>query len=126
MKRISITFYDELVDLLESNAKEKNISLAQYVRKLVEVGLKVETYSNQQNETQNSIEDQFENLKLDLQKWLQKILVADYESLYLLRYMIPQMLGKEKEKHLEFMKKAKLHAEGFVHGALGVDPIQSE
>lgn len=68
MKRISITFYDEVCEQLEQKARDKNISLAHYVRQLVELGLKVEAYSEEPKSTESSLDKSVHQLKEELQK----------------------------------------------------------
>ncbi len=47
MPRICITFHQEMLHQLHMKAKHKKITVSQYIRELIEIGLKIEEMAEQ-------------------------------------------------------------------------------
>lgn len=112
MKRLSITFYDETHDKLETNAKTKHLSLAEYVRQLVETGLKVEALSNESKAEENPMMDLLNTLRAEQQAWAKKIIPTLHESLYLNRFVVANLNEGHQKESQQFLRDAKMKAQG--------------
>ncbi len=109
MNKISIRFYNKTLQKLQENAAKKEIPLAQYVRELVEVALRIEEISaniNTKNET---------DAPTDSQTLWKNNLCWTLESLYLTRCLMNDLLPKVSEQYLT---TAKQKAQSFVENLL--------
>jgi hypothetical protein len=122
MKQICITFDDELQEKLRRNAKEKNTKLGQYIRNLVDLGLRVEEMSAQKKAEGDKPDPLTEEFAL-FKKLLQKNLVSSYEMLYLIRHILTKMPEKTPGEHRAFADQAETKAQSFVAGLLDKMPM---
>ena len=113
MNQISVTFSKKLEGKLRQNAKKKDLSISQYIRELVEIGLQVEEAATK-NLTQNS-NSETQSSPLDL--W-ENSLTWELESRYLLRFLVEQASLDDKLKAKYILDTAKTKAEAFVKGLL--------
>lgn len=114
MERTTITFYNETYDYLKSRAKKQgNQSIAQAIRELVDIGIKVEKASqsddkNNKNSLQYLMENFKEMLKLNM-SWgletmlLSRVLVTHHDSLS--EDEKYQALASSKEKAEQHIKE---------------------
>jgi hypothetical protein len=118
MERLTISFYDEIAQKLNKRAAKKNISVAQYIRDLVNIGLRVEEMSEQkksENDGNDPLQAELETLK----KLQRKGLDSSYESLYIVRHILINLLEEDPKKHVEILDMAKVKSKSFVDGLLG-------
>lgn len=118
MERITVSFYDEIVQKMTERATKKNISLAQYVRDLVSIGLRVEEMSEQKN-SENDGDDSLQRELDALKKLQRKSLDSSYESLYIVRHILINLLEKDPARHTEILDTAKIKSKSFVDGLVG-------
>lgn len=121
MKQICITFDDELQEKLRRNAKDKNMKLGQYIRNLVDLGLRVEEMSAQKKTGDDKPDPLISELDL-FKNLLQKDLVSSYEMLYLIRHILTKMPEKTPGEHRTFSDQAETKAQSFVAGLLDKMP----
>lgn len=99
MKRINVTFYDEIFEKLSQRAqKNHSKSVAHQVRELVDLGLRVEDSANQPDvqEDENTLEE-----------LIKKTLSFSLESRLLLRSLISTLPSLEKEKAMKILQDCK-------------------
>ncbi len=116
MNQISISFDKPTEEKLRNRAKENDMTVAHYVRRLVDIGLRVEEMSSQEKPTT----DDSTELN-DLKKLLHKDLISSYEILYLVRYILTKMPEDQTGKHDEILGKVKIKAQSFVEGLIGAE-----
>ena len=106
MKRINVTFYDEIFERLEVRTNEKKCgSLAQSVRELIDLGLRIEEAANSKNEDKN--ESDGLSFMIDVMK---NNLKWTLETLLISRQMIEQLSDGDNENSDEMLKKCKEQA----------------
>jgi len=121
MQRISIAFYDEIHAKLTERAKQKNISIAQYVRDLVGIGLRVEAMT-EQKDTTNSSDEKLNSEMSAYKKLIRRDLDSSYETLYIVRHILINLLEEDPDKHAEILNTAKVKSRSFVDGLVGDEP----
>jgi hypothetical protein len=124
MPRISITFYKDVFNQLQGNATQKQISIAHYVRDLVDIGLRVEEAAAKNAYADGSQKSEIDELG-DLKKLWENDLSWLLESLHLIRYLIRHLVHNEKlspeenRHHTDgIINKAKDKAQSYVNGLL--------
>lgn len=118
MRQIPVGFDKKTEELLRKNAKEKAITLAQYIRSLVDIGLRVEVMAEQTSGKKQANDGVIEELRLQ-QKLLQKGLLASYESLYLIRYLLVHLPEEKAGEHHQLLDNAQLKAKSLIEGLIG-------
>ena len=113
MERLSISFYPELYETLAERAKSKRLSLAQYVRQLVEAGLKSEAQAEEPTTPKIDINLLTKTLVFQ-QKLLKKEFLSMQETLYLTRYVLAHSPETAQGEHQEMLKKARLKAQSLL------------
>jgi hypothetical protein len=114
MKRLNISFYDEIYEKLVARAEtSKEKSIAQGVRELVDLGLKLEEAAKQTDakETENDSEKIIEMLK--------NILIWTMETRLLTRYIVESSPGENKQKLIEKLNEYKETSASYIKGMLG-------
>lgn len=112
MKRISISFYDDIYKKLDERKKEEGLSsVAQCVRELVDLGLKIESASKE-NEPKNNESDQL----LEIKSLLKNGLIWSLEARLLARYLVEKQAYKNDEDVKETLEKYKLSSLNYVQG----------
>lgn len=110
MKRINVTFYDEIYEKIAARAeKNRSKSIAEQVRELVELGLKIEAASENQN-TENQSEQMLSMLKNNL--------IWSLETRLLARYLVERLPEIDKQNHIEILDKYREKASDYVEGML--------
>src|SRR3990172_13321810 len=96
MHRITITFPKNDFIQLQNSATIKGISLAQYIRDLVDIGYLAEETAAQQdsNGVKNNIVSKLDDVK---ELWKNNLLCA-LESRYLIRYLVDNLTNQPAEK----------------------------
>lgn len=116
MKRINVTFDDEIYSMLETRANKNGCkSIAQQIRELVDLGLKVEAATQQ---------DGGVNQDLNLEKMLEMLknnLIWTLETRLLSRYIVERLPDADKQNHLDVLEKYKEKASHYVEGMLNAD-----
>lgn len=113
MERISIGFYPEIYTKLEKRADQKKLKLAQYIRQLVELGLRIEEMS-EQKEGDKTDQNPIEKALAFQQKLLQKGFLSSHEALYLVRYMLPHLEEKNSGDHAKMLEAAKVKSQSLL------------
>jgi hypothetical protein len=114
MNRISITFYEEVFSKLQKYADEKKISIAQFVREMVDIGLRVQEISNK-NDQENKKDMVLEKLD-EMQKLIKNNMISGYENLYLTRYSVLNLPEKSEEELDGVIEKAKIKSKAYIEG----------
>lgn len=114
MKSITINFYPEIYENLKKHAEDKKISINQYVRSLVDLGLRIEEMSGQPKENLPS-----NGLDI-LQKIAEKNLISTQEILYLARYIVTHLPQEQVSHHSEMLSQARVRSEGFVEALVKI------
>src|SRR5689334_15095393 len=117
MKQIPIGFDKKTEEKLRKNAKERDIALAQYVRNLVDIGLRVEEMSAKKEAGQddkNGLEHELEFQKMLLQKGLS----VHFETLYLIRYMLAHLPEEQPGDHNKMLDNAQIKSKSMVEKLL--------
>lgn len=113
MKRINITFYDETYEKLAARAeKNHSKSIAEQVRELVELALKIEAVS------ENGDADIHANTQKNMLAMLKNNLVWSLETRLLARYLVEQLPEDAKQNHLDILEKYREKANDYVEGML--------
>lgn len=113
MERITIGFYPEIYEKLEERAKQKNLKVSQYVRQLVDLGLRIEEMSEQKSDN-NTSTDPIEKALAFQQKLLQKEFLSSHETLYLVRYLLANSPEKNSGDHSKMLEAAKMKAQSLL------------
>lgn len=111
MERTTVTFYDEIYDYLKNRAKKQgNQSIAQAIRELVDLGIKVEKASESQH-TNNK--DSLQYLMENFKEMLKLNMHWTLETMLLSRVLVTHHDGfSEDQKHQALVsskEKAELH-----------------
>lgn len=113
MKRINVTFYDETYEHLEARAKKNGSkSIAEQIRDLVDLGLKVEAAAQQNGEAERDFGQE------KILEMLTSNLVWSLETRLLTRYLVERLPDADKQNHLEVLEKYKEKASHYVEGML--------
>ena len=113
MKRINVTFYDETYAHLEARAKKNGSkSIAEQIRDLVELGLKVEAAAQQNGGGASDLE---QKKMLDM---LKNNLIWSMETRLLARYLVERLPDDDGQKHLDLLEKYKEKANHYVEGMM--------
>lgn len=114
MNRITVTFYDEVIEKLENRITKKGTkSIAHCIRELVDFGLKIEDAA-ERNESKSGNDDELKTLV----KMLQADLKWSLESRLLVRYLVENLPENAKRNHVEFIETCKQRAIGHIEGML--------
>jgi len=114
MPRISATLDTETFNKIKTNSKSKKKTVSEYIRELIEIGLKIEEISTQ-NEANNGVSKNEFDMD-DMIKTILKIsLRCGVESLSLIRCLVDGLLP---EKSTEYLSIAKQKSEIYVEGLL--------
>jgi hypothetical protein len=118
MKRTTVTFYDEIYQNLESRAQEKGLqSIAQCVRELVDLGMKIEKAAFKSNEKEEGM-DVLQAI-LELKNLLKNNLNWSLETRLLTRFLVENHPDSNKEKKVEILEKYKESANNHVKELVG-------
>lgn len=121
MNRISITFYEEIMDKLEERKQKKGLSsIAQCVRELVELGLKIEEAASNKNGEEDTINEELQAIN-ELKKLLKNNMNWAMETRLLSRFLVENMPNSDKENNVEVLEKYKEKATAHVSGLLNED-----
>lgn len=110
MNRINVRFYDEVVKKLKLRTEaKKSGSIAQSIRELVDLGLKLEEATNQNPEGKNAANDL--NFIVDIMK---NNIRWTLESLLIVRTVIESLYENNTDESNLLLKKCKEQALGHV------------
>ena len=110
MRRITVTFSDASFLRLQAAANQKELSLAEYIRTLVETGCQVEemtlrqTTENTEKKPSATSQDKTKNRR-------QNNLACVLESRYLLRYLVDNLAHIPREKRALVLTTVKEKAQ---------------
>ncbi|MFT3741089.1 MAG: hypothetical protein QM752_00125 [Gammaproteobacteria bacterium] len=113
MPRITISFCDKDFVKLKNFAQGKGLSFAEYLRKLVEVGSRLESLEAHPQLTNACAETYQLPGQLHNELWKQGLLCA-LESRYLLRYLVDNLTSQPQEKRDTVLEAVKEKAQEFV------------
>jgi metal-responsive CopG/Arc/MetJ family transcriptional regulator len=118
MKRISVSFYDEIHEKLEERMKNGGTpSVAQCVRELVDLGLRIEASAkevkkkDEENDVMTSV--------LELKKLLKNTLKWSLEGRLLARFLVKNHPSSDDEKRDKILDEYKSSANNYVDGLYG-------
>ncbi len=115
MKRITVTFYDEINAQLEERAKRNGLdSVSQCVRELVELGLRVEAAA-EKSETENE-EDETKKLLDELKIFMKSNLTWSLETRLLTRFLVEKHPSELSDNKTEILQKYKASANDYIEG----------
>lgn len=115
MKQIPIAFDKQTEEKLRNNAKIKELKLAQYIRQLVDIGLRVEEIAEKKESEGNKEEHtEMEKLLETQQTLIQKGLISTYEILYLIRYILTTLPEHELDAHNKIFDQSQIKAKQLV------------
>lgn len=116
MKRITITFYPEIMEQLEKRVEEKKLqTVSQCIRELVELGLKIEAAASQKT-NENDFDNEEVLLLNDIKKLLKHNLTWSMESRLLDRFIVENQLNLSETKTRELLDTYKEKAQAHVSG----------
>lgn len=111
MKRLNVNFYDEIYEHLEIRAKKnRSKSIAQQVRELVDLGLKVEAAAQKSGD--GSADDSSEKLI----KMLKQNLIWMLETRLLSRHLVEKLPNENNQINLDLLETYKEKANNYVEG----------
>lgn len=106
MKRINVTLYDEVFEEIDGRTKERKCgSIAQSIRELIDLGIKIEKaakQNNEQNEAPNELQFISETLK-NMMRWT-------LESLLISRQLLMKFHDDNPDEAELLIKKCKEQA----------------
>jgi hypothetical protein len=111
MGRVTISFDKKTEDNLRKNAATKEMGLAEYLRKLIMLGLKIEAASEKESEEKNE-EFSYEELK----KLWTNSLAWTLENRLLTRLLMKEVSKKSEAELLATVNSLKEKSETFVAG----------
>mgnify|MGYP001197131955 FL=1 len=114
MPRTSLVIPQYIYDKVEENAKTNNLTISQYLRKLIELGLRVEEMSGEKNNSDEPPLLTAEEAQI-YKKVLKKGLTINYEMLQLARHII---IALKEDKAESILQASKEKAESFVEGLI--------
>lgn len=119
MIRTTITFYDEIYRKLEERKERKGLSsIAQCIRDLVDLALKIEEAAEQKSNQEDGLSDEMKALR-ELKNLLKHDLNWSMESRLLSRYLVEQL---PNESHTpDMLNQIKERATAHVQGLLQED-----
>jgi len=116
MERINISFSEEVYDKLEARRQSMGQkSLAEGVRELVNLGLKIEESAKNNNDTEDE-----NDIKL-LREMLKNNLIWSMETRLLTRFLVEHSSPSDQEKMVEILDKYKEKATDHVKGLFRED-----
>jgi hypothetical protein len=115
MNQIPVRIDKKTEEKLRTQAKEREMKLSQYIRHLIEIGLKIEEMSKQQEQNKSNHNPILDELQLH-KKWFQKSLQSSYETLYLTRYLLAHLPEEKAGEHHQFLEQAQTKAKALVEG----------
>jgi hypothetical protein len=121
MRRITINFPQAAFEQLQKNAIKKEVSLAYYLRELVEIGRQVEEAASLQKEAAEQKNNADFLPESDAHLWKHDLLWT-LESRYLLRYLVDNMSDQSAEKREAVLGTAKEKAQVLVEELLSGKP----
>ncbi len=106
MYRTSIGIKDADFSTIKAYAAKKSFLLADYIRHLITIGLKVETAA--ENQFQGTSPSNLDPLNPD--PFFKNRMICELESRYLIRYLIKHGFQESMEQRAAFLKEAKQKA----------------
>lgn len=113
MRRITVTFPENDFIQLQNSATKKGISLAQYLRDLVDIGRQVEEATAQQSVSNDEKNNAVLNFGDAKELWKNSLLCA-LESRYLIRYLVDSLPNQSDEKCETLINAVKEKAQTLV------------
>lgn len=120
MRRINMTFPDSYFVQLQENAAKKGVSVVQYLRNLVGIGLQVEEATTQQTATSSTKNNALSCLS-DTKSLGKNMLPPVLESLYLIRYLVDSLDHQPTKEREDMLNRAKEKAQ-----SLGTALLETE
>lgn len=117
MKQLCIRLDQKTYEKTKCRADDKALPIAQYIRRLVELGLRIEEMSEKKGEGNDQNNELFSDLGSSKMLW-EKELSWTLEVRFLLRVLIGKLLLNKDEVDGNIIQQSKIHAEHFVAGLL--------
>lgn len=119
MSRFCVTLPDELHETLRQGAKKKNRSISNYMRELIEMGLEIESISEEKNNDSGQFNSLFTDEKLAL-LW-KNILSWSLETRVLTRVLFEKILDQKLPNAATEMQMIKDKSQARAEGLIGLD-----
>src|SRR3990167_3682888 len=111
MKRLNVNFYYEIYENLEARAKKNNSkSIAQQVRELVDLGLKVEAVA------QKNDGDGTSDISEKLLQMLKQNLIWALETRLLSRHLVEKLSTENNQINANLLETYKEKANNYIEG----------
>ena len=118
MKRISVSFYDEIYKIIEAIAKEEGLpSMAHCIRELVDLAIKLKAAAKEAS--QKNDKNEVLTLVSELKNLFQNNLNWVLETRLLVRYLVENHPGDDRQNQIEILKKYKKSANDYIKGLYG-------
>lgn len=117
MKQLCVRFDEKTFQILQKNADEKALKIAEYIRRLIDVGLRLETISASKSEENNGEENKISELG-EVKKLWEHSLAWALETRLLTRLLMREVSKKSEEELLSMVNTLTDKAENHVAGLL--------
>ncbi len=124
MKQLCIRLDEKTTNKIQERANEKALSPSEYIRRLVELGLRIEEMSEKKNEGNDQNIEAFSDLGSSKMLW-EKELAWTLEVRFILRFLVDKLGFSKTEIDSTLMQESKTRAEHFVAGLLN-KPISEQ
>ena len=115
MKRINVTFFDETFEKLEERMKKNgDKSIANGIRELVDLGMKLEAAADKFDGKSNGKDDLAALIDM-----LKNNLIWSLETRLLTRHLVEKIPSTEEGSDTNILEKCKERASNYVMGMLG-------
>lgn len=117
MKQLCIRLDEKTFDKVRKRADEKALKLSEYIRRLVELGLRIEEMSEKKSTKDNGDNEQFSDLGSSKFLW-EKELAWTLEMRFLIRFLADKLLYGKDQTDGNLLQESKIRAENFISGLL--------
>lgn len=115
MKQLCIRLDQKTYEKIKNHAHDKALKLSEYVRRLVELGLRIEMMSEEKAAKNNDSEAHFSELGDSKILW-EKELAWTLEMRFLMRILADKILYGKDQTDENLLNESKIRAENFVAG----------
>ena len=124
MKRLCVRLDEKTTNKIQDRANEKALSLSEYIRRLVELGLRIEEMSEKKSDADDQSNEAFSDLGSSKILW-EKELAWTLEMRFILRLLVDKLVFGKTEFDHNLMQESKIRAEHFVAGLLNKPIIEN-
>lgn len=120
MKQFCIRLDEKTFNTLQQKAQDKALKLSEYIRRLVELGLRIEEMSEKKSGKNNGDSALLSDLGSSKSLW-EKELAWTLEMRFLMRFLVDKLLYGKGQTDGNLLQESKLRAENFVAGLFNED-----